>query len=488
MGRTYRRHVVAFFIWCTAVVAGISISFVGCRRRPSNMASKRTEQELVEQEREAMKLRVDPGEPQKAVDYYTDILTELGLKNWDSLPADPDQALQQLATLQSMEQPLKFLGYTDLFPADFEKNVENLSSAQLMAKYPNEILASAFFAPKITDVSADPSKINVGWRKVVYLKARKGSPAETKGISYGVLLFNKFQGAGNWAEDPIKPRKDKIGNDQQSNESKTTQFMLIRADGSSLKYPNYFLVYGRLSEGGKLQAFLTASFDARDPTIGPQGKYYVPNACEQCHGAEIGTNRYDLKKVRLNFLDTDHWFDRVQAGDDFAFLQQYDYGVLYDGGKVFDVKDGDTVSQQFKDAFNVLRQINEKIKEQNEKVDADTGGTPSIQSQAVGKWWALHVNGNQADFVHKNVFLRAFDGGVKWSDSNPTDKELLPLMNQYCYRCHSSVRFSIFDRPTVALKRFGIKARVEAENMPQDRKLSPDVKQKIINLVLQLAQ
>lgn len=444
-------------------------------------AQQESEKELARQEQEALTFRVDPGDPTGAgaVRYYTESLEELGLKNWDSLPAEPGAALASLEGLQSMALHLEFLGYRDLVPQEFEKNVENLSSAELNAKYPGDILASAFFAPKITDVSADPTKINVGWRKVVYLKARGGSKAEAEGVGYGMLLFNKFQGAGNWAEDPVKPRPDK------SNESKTTQLILVRADGGALRYPAYFLVYGPLSAGGKLQAFLTASFDARDPAITPQGKYFVPNACAQCHGAEVAPRQYDLNKVKLNILDTDHWFDRVQAGDDFAFLQQHDYGVLYDGGKVFDVKEGDAVPQQFKDAFDVLRRINEKIKEQNEKVDA--GAAASYQLRSSRKWWDLHAATAQTDYARKGLFRRSLDGGPAWSESASPDKELLPLMNQYCYRCHSSVRFSVFDRTAVVAKKGSIRFRLNSPSpaiwMPQDRQLDPATKQKILDLV-----
>jgi hypothetical protein len=294
-----------------------------------------------------------------------------------------------------------------------------------------------------------------------------------------MLLFNKFQGAGNWSQDPVKSRPNK------SNESKTTQLIFVRADGSALKYPAYFIVFGPLSEGGKLQAFLTASFDARDPVITPQGKYFVPNACAQCHGAETAPQTYDLTKVKLNLLDTDHWFDRVQAGDDFAFLQQNDFGVLYDGGKVFDVKEGETVSQQFKDAFDVLRRINEKIKEQNEKVDA--GGTASYQLRGARKWWELHAASGPTDYAHKGLFRRVLDGAGAWSEGNSPDKELLPLMNQYCYRCHSSVRFSILDRPAVVTRKNRIKGRVNSTFpevwMPQDRQLDPATKQRLLDLV-----
>jgi hypothetical protein len=482
MSHSYGRQYVAILIWSTALFA-ISISFASCQQQAATGAlGQEKERQLSKQEQEAMNFRVDPGDPSGAgaVKYYAESLEELGLKNWDSLPADPGEALAKLESLQNMALHLDFLGYKDLVPAEFEKNVENLSSAELMTKYPDDLLASAFFAPKITDVFGS-DKTNVGWRKVVYLKARKDSRAEAKGIGSGLLLFNKFQGKGNWSEDPIKSRKDK------SNESKTTQLILVRADGSSLKYPAYFLVYGLLSAGGKLQAYLTASFDARDPSIGPQGKYFVPNACAQCHGAETGPKTYDLNKVKLNFLDTDHWFDRVQAKDDFAFLQQYNYGVLYDGGNVFDVKVGDSLSSQFKDAFNVIRQINEKIKEQNEKVDG--GVAPSFQLRAARKWVTLHIKDGQTDFGHKLVFQRSLDDGAMWSESADPDKDLLPLLNRYCYRCHSSVRFSIFDRSAVVIKkqegkiRFRLTTPVKTLWMPQDRELDADTKSNLLKLM-----
>ena len=64
------------------------------------------------------------------------------------------------------------------------------------------------------------------------------------------------------------------------------------------------------------------------------------------------------------------------------------------------------------------------------------------------------------------------------------DENLLPLMNQYCFRCHSSVRFHVFQKQAVIQRKPGILARVRSGNMPQDRKLSDDTK----NLLLQLIQ
>jgi hypothetical protein len=454
------------FVFCVVFVFGLGHLVTSCSPSEGQKPILQKEQELIQ-------MRVDPGDKKPALDYYTASLEELGLKNWGSLPTDTDGALTQLGELQNLNGALDFMGYKDLIPADFEKNLENLSSEDLMKKYPGELLAAAFFAPKITDVSGiDPTKINVGWRKVIFLKARNGSPAEAKGIGSGYLLFNKFQGAGNWNEDPIKPRANK------SNESQTTQFILTRAIGKPLKFPCYFLVYGKLSGGGKLRPTLDASFDARAPNLPPVQPYYVPNACAQCHGGEVRPKVYDLTKIKINFLDTDHWIDRVQTGDDFAFIKNTPFGVLYDGGK-------DESSAQFKAAFDVLRQINVKIKEQNDSVDG--AGAPSFQLRAARKWVELHTT----DTSHKDVFQRALPpinaGDQSWQSSASPDKDLLPLMNRYCYRCHSSVRFDLFDRPAVASRKAGILIRLNSTNsaifMPQDRELPPNVKKKLIDLV-----
>jgi hypothetical protein len=475
MQRTYRRHqLVACLVWCSVVLAGISISFVGCRKQQSptigsqpqtsNQISKRSE------ELEMQTFTVEPGEENDAFVYYKAIFDELGLN-----PHGLEN--KALVDSQNLSRALEFLGYGGLKPED----LEDIPSTELMKRFPDDLLSSAFFAPKITDVSVTP--INVGWRKVVRLKA-KGEAAK-KGIAAGFLLFNKFQGKGKFDDNPFRPR---TATDKGS-ESQNTQLILIRADGSALARPIYFLVFGPISGEGKLITFLTASFDARAPDIVKDSKYFVPKACAECHGGLRQLDKEpDYDRLKLNFLDTDHWFDRLN--DDFAFLKDYPFGVIFDGDK-------DETTPKFQAAFDVLRRLNGEIKAQNEKVEPTPSPTPvepSFQLRAVTKWLELHAT----DSHHQDAFARALPstGGDSWKADKAPDKELLPLLNQYCYRCHSSLRFNIFDRPQVVREQrkilnFMNRPVNDALSMPQDRNLdcSPKTlvdKNKILKLVCDL--
>lgn len=244
------------------------------------------------------------------------------------------------------------------------------------------------------------------------------------------------------------------------------------------------MVFGRQSEGSKLITFLTATFDARAPDIVTDNRYYVPNACADCHGGLTGEILIpDYEKLKLNYLDTDHWFDRLE--DDFKFLKEHTCGksapcpVLYDG------RDGES---QFQQAFNVLRDLNREIESQNKTVPP----SQSFQLRAVRKWLELHEN----DSGHMDIFARALPpagAGDPWKTDNPTDKELLPLLNRYCFRCHSSLKFNLFDRPAVVRRRDRIldymtRAIDDPRKMPQDRNLDCSNetfahKQRILQLV-----
>jgi hypothetical protein len=409
---------------------------------------------------------VNPGTPRDARRYYEETLGELELKNWtEPLPKDDTHALESLSELQKIEMALRFLGYEDLTPEKFEDNLENVSSSELMRRYPNDLLASAFFAPKITDVSQSVAGINVGWRKIVYLKARPESKASLKGIEYAFLLFNKFQGPQH-NQDPFEPRSDK------SNESQTTQMMFLRAQGAKLQHRAYFLVYGPLSKGGKLKAALDASFDARAPGFEAIQPYYVPHSCGQCHGALRSGTHYERNRVQLNFLDTDHWFDRVQPGDDFAFLAQTDFGVLYDAGK-------ERQTEKFKEAFDVIRRMNVEIRKQNESL----GDENSLQLRASRKWLELH----EKESDHKPVFQRVL-GSSAWRADTTPDAQLLPLLNRFCYRCHSSVKFSLFDRSRVVELKNAARSYVSEAYMPQDRRLTEKQKQELLSLIESLSE
>src|ERR1700674_2460820 len=74
-------------------------------------------------------------------------------------------------------------------------------------------------------------------------------------------------------------------------------------------------------------------------------------------------------------------------------------------------------------------------------------------------------------------------GDPIWTAGADLDEKLLPLMNQYCFRCHSSVRFHVFQKQAVIQRKPGILARVKSGNMPQDRKLTDDTKNTILELI-----
>jgi hypothetical protein len=327
---------------------------------------------------------------------------------------------------------------------------------------------------------------------VIRLRAVADSDAERHGISAGYLLFNKFQGKDH-SLDPFKPRGD-----DKSNESNTTQLILVRATKGAgpdpAQRPLHFFVFGPVSDGAKLKLALKASFDAAAPEVeaeiakkNPIKDYFVPVACGQCHGAirlnpDTGDDEVLFDRQKLNFLDTDHWFDRVQDGDDFAFIRtDKKFGVLFDGGT-------DESSAQFAAAFDVLRALNREIRSQNELVESDSS-KPSFQFRAVGKWLELHPANDNG---HKDLFARALPplpGAVAvWNTAAESDRALLPLMNRFCYRCHSSIAYSLFDRNEVACRRDKIKNRVNlppgsAGAMPQDRVLDPAVKASLLELV-----
>jgi hypothetical protein len=81
------------------------------------------------------------------------------------------------------------------------------------------------------------------------------------------------------------------------------------------------------------------------------------------------------------------------------------------------------------------------------------------------------------DHLHIPPYKRGFGNDI-WSETSAVDKKVLYYLNRYCYRCHSSVRYSVFDRAAVKSRIGVISERVkmvnkvdEAEWMPQDRNI-----------------
>ncbi|MER9375418.1 hypothetical protein [Mesorhizobium sp. M0491] len=411
--------------------------------------------------------QVEGGSEQAAIAYYKDVISK------QLFPGQPTDAI--LST--SIADLLAYFGHTNVKSSDLHA----LTSQQLMALGSNdEILAIRFFAPKITDVAekpTDPPAGGFGWRKLVRFKAKAGSPADSNGIGTLYVLQNTFEATATG--DPFDPDR---------NVSKFNQVIITRKLGSGPytgdKRPTFFMTYGpfvKLDSAGKPEkidgAFqengpiifnLKATFDEddRDPeTNSAAQEYFVADSCQQCHGG------FSQVRGKLNFLDTDHWFDRVlpEYGltdskfneEDFTSLAQSPFGLLYDGGK-------DTAAPEFASAFDAIRKFNEEVKAQNTEV----GGGNNFQLNAVTKWLELHGPG--ASGINRVPPAGRGFGTDPWNPAREEDRKLVYYLNRYCYRCHSSVSYNVFDRAAVAQRVAGINERaVDVGDsgfwMPQDR-------------------
>jgi hypothetical protein len=312
-----------------------------------------------------------------------------------------------------------------------------------------QVLITRFFAPKITDVSGDVAGRKYGWRKLVRLRALPGSHAEAAGLKSMYLLFNVFN--DNLDISPFKVANGSI------NHSIANQVILVRNPLSKLPRPAYFLTFDKIDNSGisKLSKSFPATFDAS--SVGGEQQYFVPASCEQCHGEF---------SPKLNYLDTDHWFNRVAPGNDFSLVKKK--FVLFDAGT-------ETVSDdKYTHAVNVIRTLNTEIRDQNR--DAD-GACPSFQQMAAESWLQHHaVVDAPLPLFDRSITAT---GPYKWSKSEAED--VLPLLERYCYRCHSSIKYHIYDKSAVLLRKGAMIARInEARSshfrMPQDRTLSDAVK------------
>jgi hypothetical protein len=297
-----------------------------------------------------------------------------------------------------------------------------------------DILAARFFAPKIVNINA--ATPIPGWRKLVRLRVRPDSRAARVGIQSVVILFNFFTPVG------VQPF---------AGPSVNTQVMLL---APALNDRLYWMDF---DPGGKLTLALNASFDAADLPNGGTRDYFVPDGCNDCHGSPG-----NLRPAMVNYLDTDHWFDRLE--NDFAFLKTADSAL------VFDARTNDPSQPSFATAFDVIRRFNEEALSQNSAVQPD-----SFEAQAARTWLKLHSVSND----HFPPTTRGFSSneGPVWQSS---EADGLNRLNRYCFRCHGSVRFSVFDRPKV-VENAGImrqrinpskqQAKVPGFKMPPDRVL-----------------
>lgn len=410
---------------------------------------------------------VDPGHPDSAKAYYQQLSTDL-------------KFLTPATILTSnIDAVLSYLGYGGLHAIDLDKlesgilmNFDSLKSAvsdkaAFNTIFPTSqdlpagnILVTRFFSPKITDDSHLPPHA-YGWRKTIRLltNPKTATTDAKKNISEVFILYNYFQ--SDLSKSPF----------DLGNQPVNIQMALVSTSSAVLSGHTslYWLDY---DEDYKLFDHLDAFFDARDPIL-PKKSYYVPNACNACHG--------NAKKPLLNYLDTDHWIDRAM-NKDFSTFTDSKWPIFFDAGT------RDESSPKYASAFAIVKQLNQEMADQN----ASTSKT-AFQTAASKNWMTLHNNSIK--------YLEPIDriipippSSKKWIKGNAEDEKILSLLNQYCFRCHGSVSFNVFDRGMLDQNALALKMRARllfnpAEHptedsrtaMPPDRVMNEADKQALID-------
>ncbi len=408
--------------------------------------------------------------------FQVDIGSDDAAKTYYKAKVSPQMQLLLPDTIvtSTIKDLLEYFGYSTVTAKDMHR----LSSDDLMKlSAEGDILATRFFAPKISQVSTPPAATpasGFGWRKLIRFKAKAGSKAVDNNMETFIFLQNIFE-------------KTADGNpfDADKNVSIFNQVIVVRKDAGPFtdnKLPLYFITYGPLvkvsssgvpikdasgnfQDDGLISTSLKATFDGRDPESGvPVKEYFVPDSCAQCHGGNI-------RRAKANYLDTDHWLDRVTpkyglsdpkySQEDFTALASSSFQVLYDGEK-------DQTTEKSKKAFDVIYQLNDEIRIQNARL----GTAGNFQLNAVTRWLDLHKP-DKFGRNHVPPYERGF-GNQLWDPSKDDHRKTLYYLNRYCYRCHSSVRYNVFDREAVLGRVASIRTRLlniddPGSWMPQDR-------------------
>ena len=413
---------------------------------------------------------VSHGSPEGATNYFQRVSRTLGF----STPSNIFET--------TLDEVANYLGYAGLTGAD----LQNTDPSDLMSPEklfipgvlsnptkldlslgvipirPDDILATRFFAPKIMDIKKPESERPTGWRKLVRIRAREGSQAREHKISSVIILFNFFSAPG---ATPFTPNDESIN----------TQVMLVTELSSVGKRGTpesgdlealYWLDYDRLSKGGRLSLALHASFDSNElpPSSDGSRDYFVPDGCIACHG--INSHR-----PMINYLDTDHWFDRLS--NDFPGLKAQGLPLL------FDAKTNDPNSMSYRIAMDAIRRLNMEADEQ-----AANAQPKHDEVLAAKKWIELH----KVDSSHIPPIRRAIGKTPQWNPQSTNDVLVLESLNQFCYRCHGSVKFSVFNKQSVISRKAFLKERISPEapigvKMPPDRPLPEEVRKLLTELI-----
>jgi len=447
-------------------------------KRAATGSSKALREKNAKLAEKSVSIFIEPGDLSEAQKYYNRISQRLGLRLLDQanniLPeANLTELINYLGYEGLVAGDLEALPSADLMPRDssgFTLLSQKVSdSATFVAKrtladFANDnVLVSRFFAPKIVDYTKVESPTATqhytpGWRKLVRLKPLPNSRASAADIDTTYILFNFVR--DDVSLDPF-----------DKNFSKNNQVIIVpKKFQNGAEDSAYFLVYLQAPENKLGFALSGVAFDL------PGAKdYHVPRSCAQCHGHDGRSGNSSpgpadgiYRQARVNYLDTDQWHDAINF--DFPQLSGTPWAVVFDGGN-------DVQSSGYHLAMDVMRKLNAGARAQNKTVDET-----DFKFQAADKWIQLHTNQDGPVPFTDRVF-----GASLWNATNPDEKELLSLLNHYCFRCHSSIRYNVFDKQGVNDSSGGFASRLNAATnspryMPQGRKLPTDVKNRIIEL------
>jgi hypothetical protein len=136
-------------------------------------------------------------------------------------------------------------------------------------------------------------------------------------------------------------------------------------------------------------------------------------------------------------------------------------------------------SADFRRALDVLRQLNREIAVQT-TLSLRPDGSEDYKKKAVEKWNELHVQSDApADQGDRSLSV----GQRVWSPTDAADMKILQELNRYCFRCHSSMYYHVFDKQAVFSKKRKIEAFLRRKLMPQGRILDDPTNQALIDLI-----
>ena len=136
-------------------------------------------------------------------------------------------------------------------------------------------------------------------------------------------------------------------------------------------------------------------------------------------------------------------------------------------------------SADYRRALDVLRHLNREIAVQT-TLSLRPDGSEDYKKKAVEKWNELHAT-SDAPAAQGDRSLSV--GQRVWSSTDTTDVKTLGEFNRYCFRCHSSMYYHVFDKQAVFSKKRMIESFLQSDYMPQGRILDDSTKRALIDLI-----